>query len=41
MWAWDLNKKRGLNDLFLICAPLIGGMLQPFSIVDLDKNKKQ
>jgi hypothetical protein len=24
-----LNKKRGRNDLFLTCAPLIGGMLQP------------
>jgi hypothetical protein len=28
--GWFLNKKRGQIDLFLICAPLIGGLLQPF-----------
>ncbi len=22
IWDWFLNKKRGRNDLFLICAPL-------------------
>jgi hypothetical protein len=32
---WFLNKKRGRNDLFLITAPLIGGMLQPFSMFKL------
>ena len=31
LW-WFLNKKRGRNDLFLICAPLLGEMLQPFFI---------
>jgi hypothetical protein len=34
-FKWLLNKKRGRNDLFLICAPLLGGMLQPFSLVEL------
>ncbi len=29
--GWFLNKKRGRNDLFLITAPLIEEMLQPFS----------
>jgi hypothetical protein len=39
LW-WFLNKKRGRNDLFLICAPLLGGMLQPFSLVELAKIRK-
>jgi hypothetical protein len=30
--GWFLNKKRGRNDLFLIYAPLISGMLQAFSL---------
>jgi hypothetical protein len=38
--GWFLNKKRGRNDLFLICAPLLGGMLQPFSLVELAKIRK-
>ncbi len=32
---WFLNKKRGRNDLFLQLAPLLGGMLQPFSLLEL------
>jgi hypothetical protein len=28
--GWFLNKKRGRNDLFMISALLIDGMLQPF-----------
>ena len=41
MWTWVLNKKRGQIDLFLITAPLIGGMLQPFSLVELAKIRKE
>lgn len=26
------KQKRSRNDLFLICDPLIGGILQPFSL---------
>ena len=40
IWNWFLNKKRGRNDLFLQLAPLLGGMLQPFSLVELNNNKK-
>ncbi len=36
--GWFLNKKRGRNDLFLIYAPLLGGMLQPFSFIIYAKN---
>ena len=38
--GWFLNKKRGRNDLFLICAPLKGGMLQPFSLFELARIRK-
>jgi hypothetical protein len=38
--GWFLNKKRGQNDLFSQVAPLIGEMLQPFSLLELPSIKK-
>jgi hypothetical protein len=38
---FDLTQKKSPFLMTFLFAPLIGGMLQPFSIVDLDKNKKQ
>jgi hypothetical protein len=34
------TKKEVENDLFLNLAPLIGGMLQPFSLAELAKNQE-
>jgi hypothetical protein len=36
----DLKQERGHFDLFLICAPLLGGILEPFSSFDLATTKK-
>jgi hypothetical protein len=38
--GWFLNKKRGHFDLFSQVAPLIGEMLQPFSLLELPSIKK-
>jgi len=40
MWTLFLNKKRGRNDLFSQLAPLIGGMLQPFSLIEFGTIRK-
>jgi hypothetical protein len=37
----DFKRKKSPFLMTFLFAPLIGGMLQPFSIVDFDKNKKQ